>query len=378
MSFQRALLLTLLHLLLLFVVTGCGAGSSSHVPDVTREATSQKDGSDNGGAMDQAAINVGTPNRIGNTAGNISNVGLAAYQDGWIYYVNDADGHSIYKIRTDGSGTTKLNSDNSRYINVVGEWLYYVSYEGQGLVKPDSDYPMPLSGIPDPDRSHNLYRIRIDGSGRERLNEDNSRFVKVVEDWIYYNNQSDDGSLYRIRADGSERTRLTSGVTLYINTDGGWIYYMKWGDGCNIYRIRLDGSDETLVLAQRTVLDDGYSINIVPWFLHVKDDWLYFTEMSGRRRIQKVSTDLSRGEGFEGTEEAYYLNMHDDWIYYIARDQGGRIYRVRSDGSGITQVNSDQSWMINIAENWIYYSNRDDNDKLYRIRTDGSGREKVQ
>lgn len=374
---QRTLLLIMLYLFLLFVVTGCGAGSGTPAQDLEQEVTSEENDF-NGVAPEQTTIEVGAPNRIGNTAGNISNVGLAAYQDGWIYYVNDADGYAIYKIRTDGSDKTKLNSDNSRYINVAGEWIYYVSYDGQGIAKPDSVYPMPLSGIPDLDQSYNLYRICIDGTGRERLNDDNTRFVKVIEDWIYYNNQSDNGSLYRIRTDGSERTKLNSGESLYINLDGGWIYYMKWGEGCDIYRIRPDGSDETLVLAQRTVLDDGYSINIVPWFLNVQDDRLYFTEMSGRRRIMKVSTDLSRGEDLMGSEESYYLNVHDGWIYYIARDEGGRIYRIRPDGSGRVQVNSDKSWMINIADDWIYYSNRDDDDRLYRIRTDGSGRERVR
>jgi uncharacterized protein YchJ len=327
---------------------------------------------------DGLAEEIINPNLVGNTAGNISNLGLAAGQDDWIYYVNDTDGYSIYKIRTDGSGRTKLNDDNSRYINVVGQWIYYVSYEGQGFIEPSNDYPMPVSGIPDNSRSYNIYRMRIDGSNREKLNSDNSRFLKVIEDWIYYNNQSDGGSLCRIRTDGSDRSKLNSGESLYINIDGDWIYYMKWGESCDIFRIRPDGSDENLVMAQTWTADDGYRVNVVPWFLQVEGNWLYFTEMSSGRWIMRVSTDLNHGERFDDSSESYYLNLHENWVYYISREDGGMIYRSRSDGSGKTPINTDKSWMINLVGEWIYYSNRDDNDKLYRIRSDGSGREEVQ
>jgi len=38
----------------------------------------------------------------GNTTGNISNLGHAAFQDDWIYYRSN-DNNKIYKMKTDGS-----------------------------------------------------------------------------------------------------------------------------------------------------------------------------------------------------------------------------------------------------------------------------------
>lgn len=38
----------------------------------------------------------------GNTAGNITNGGFVAEQDGWIYYLSY--GGQIYRIRADGTG----------------------------------------------------------------------------------------------------------------------------------------------------------------------------------------------------------------------------------------------------------------------------------
>ena len=62
----------------------------------------------------------------GNSLGNIINGGIAAQAENWIYY-RSSDGEKIYKIRTDGSGREKINNDSSWEINVVGDWIYYRS-----------------------------------------------------------------------------------------------------------------------------------------------------------------------------------------------------------------------------------------------------------
>jgi hypothetical protein len=66
-----------------------------------------------------------TVNEYGNTPGNIINGGYAAIQGDWIYYNNASDDGKLYKIKTDGSGRQKLNDDVSSYINVIGDWIYY-------------------------------------------------------------------------------------------------------------------------------------------------------------------------------------------------------------------------------------------------------------
>ena len=47
------------------------------------------------------------PGARGNTVGNIVNIGLAATDGTWIYFISN-DGSSIYHIRTDGSGRERL------------------------------------------------------------------------------------------------------------------------------------------------------------------------------------------------------------------------------------------------------------------------------
>lgn len=46
----------------------------------------------------------------------------------WIYYSNNKDSGKLYKISTDGTGTTqKISDDSVGYINIVGDFIYYTS-----------------------------------------------------------------------------------------------------------------------------------------------------------------------------------------------------------------------------------------------------------
>ncbi|WP_055665894.1 DUF5050 domain-containing protein [Desnuesiella massiliensis] len=49
---------------------------------------------------------------------------MCLYKD-WIYYSNKDDGYALYKIKTDGSLKTKLNDENTLFINIFEDELYY-------------------------------------------------------------------------------------------------------------------------------------------------------------------------------------------------------------------------------------------------------------
>ena len=60
------------------------------------------------------------PTPRGNTAGNLVNWGLAAGQDGWVYFCNIYDNRRLYKMKLDGTGSAKLSDDAVLSINVLG------------------------------------------------------------------------------------------------------------------------------------------------------------------------------------------------------------------------------------------------------------------
>ena len=95
-----------------------------------------------------------------------------------------------------------------------------------------------------------LYTIRTDGTGRQKLcNDERSWSVNVVGDWIYYSNGSDDYKLYSIRTDGTGRQKLIDDMADYINVVGERIYYYSRNEFSHdsLYSIRIDGSDRRLM-----------------------------------------------------------------------------------------------------------------------------------
>lgn len=67
-------------------------------------------------------------------------------KDGWVYYINSAQRNSLYKIKIDGTGMTKISDDgiSSNYFYIIGNWIYYKNSD-------DSD---------------KFYRIKTDGTQR--------------------------------------------------------------------------------------------------------------------------------------------------------------------------------------------------------------------
>lgn len=288
-------------------------------------------------------------NERGNTFGNIVNAGLAAQQGDWIYYRNDGDNGTLYKIRTDGSEKTKINYDYSYYINVLYDWIYYRNFSDGG----------------------SIYKISTTGTDRKKLNDDNSWYINVIGDWIYYQNDSDIGNIYKIRTDGTDKTKLNDEVSWHINVSGDWVYYQNGStidgdsDRLKLYKIRTDGTD-------RTKLNDEAS-----GFINVVGDWIYYNNGNDDgNKLCKIRTD-----GTERTklndDNSWSINVVGEWVYYRNLKDNSKLYKIRTDGTERTKLNDDISANINVAGDWVYYQDKGDEGKLYRIRTDGTERQLV-
>ncbi|UNC91110.1 DUF5050 domain-containing protein [Candidatus Contubernalis alkaliaceticus] len=275
----------------------------------------------------------------GNTVGNISNLGLVAQHNEWVYFF---EGHHLYKSKKDGSSRTRLNNDSSYYINVVDDWIYYCNGD-------DGD---------------KIYKIKTDGSSRTRLNNDSSYYINVVDDWIYYCNGDDGDKIYKIKTDGSSRTRLNDDESLCLNVVGGWIYYSTQFEP-GIYKIKTDGS--SLMRFHDDICLSAHEINVV-------GDWIYYVDPYQDFKIFKMKTDGS-GLTCLNDDKSFYINVVEDWIYYVNWDDSWRIYKIKTDGSGRTILNYDSStdFSICVLDGWIYYfTSFDGFDDIYKMRMDGT------
>ena len=170
--------------------------------------------------------------------------------DGWIYYVDNGYTYSehmdydssrvgIYKIRTDGSGKTKLTGDfeglSGEYENnhilgcagaltIYGDKLYYVSLE-------DGESP--------------LCRMNLDGSGKEKLtNQTVGKYsVDPSSDTVYFLSYKyglasfDKYGLFKLSLGSDDVTKVTErmvnpNVSEFTYSDG-YIYLVSESAGIN-------------------------------------------------------------------------------------------------------------------------------------------------
>jgi hypothetical protein len=278
------------------------------------------------------------PNERGNTSGNIQNNGIAAEKDGWVYYANQ---EGLNRSRADGTSNTLLSRKdymNVGYINVVGDWVYYIDINVDHV-------NMTCNSV--------LYRIRTDGTEKARLTDRHCEYLNVVGDWVYFTTYSSaelhpekmfEFGIYQIRTDGAEETLIQYGNCTGVNVEGDWIYYIHNGD---LYRIRTDGTG---------IVQLSYDSRISSYF--VSGNLVYFSDFFEDNSIFKMNTDGTGRIKLSG-EYSAFLNIYNDWVYYsdfqfINDEFDSGIYKMREDGTGKTLVCYAKALSLNIAGGSIY------------------------
>ena len=281
----------------------------------------------------------------GNSEGNLCSNGYFALKDGWLYY-NIFSGFwasgELCKVRIDGTGRQTINNGKCLNINVVGGWIYYYSFD---------------------DKSH-LYKIRTDGTDKQKIIDDSSFFIHATENWIYYINCNEKrNNIYKIRPNGTERQKLNDDECRHLNLFGGWIYYENIKDGYSFYRMRTNGTDR-----QKIINDQCWGgVNVV-------DGWIYYVSGNSGSRLYKIRVDGTDKQKLTD-HEVNRINVADDWIYYVDDIFHSKIYKVRTDGTDNQKLTDDNAFEVHVADDWIYYMNYSDNQALYKMRTDGTSRQ---
>ena len=278
---------------------------------------------------------------LGNTSGNINRGGLATSKDEWIYYQNAGQGGKLYKIKTDGTGSTAVCSDTPFYINVVQDWIYYTNAAD----------------------SSKIYKIRTDGTCRTKLNNDESCNTTVIDNWIYYINYSDSGRLYKIAIDGSCKTKLNDNNSKYLNVKWDFIYYVNADDGYSINRIKPDNPSTTEQLK-----------NVYAGDMSITNEFIYFSNKKDSNSLYKININ---GTGLAKlcTDTAYDLQVTGDWIYYSNASNGDKLCKIKTDGTSKTILYDGSAYLLYIVGDWIYFLHDKQGLTIYKIKNDGTSLE---
>lgn len=299
----------------------------------------------------------------GNTPGNIKNDGIVATDGEWEYFWAgtsafwDINGGKFCKVKSSGSDFQILSDDKPCYINVLGDYIYYINQ------------PEPTTYI------GNIYRIDKNGKEKEELYNAKCTSMTVVGDWIYFINLSDRNKIYKIKTDGSNLTKLIDTKSYSLQYEDNWFYYLIGTPPGNFSLHRFRTSD----LHQEKVLDKiGDYI--------ISDGWIYGSNLNNG--IYRVRTD---GTGYVNLFERRIscFNIWKGFIYCSGLDADhlvmgkGRscyIYKLSADGRQSSVLpNADvifRDSVVGVTDNYVYYwVNRGEWLELARMKTDGTGDE---
>ncbi|MBV7275369.1 DUF5050 domain-containing protein [Clostridium sp. PL3] len=281
----------------------------------------------------------------GNTSGNISNYGYYVAHQNWIYYSNFDDKGKLYKMKTDGTGIQKVIDENAKFINVIGDWIYYISYD---------------------DENSCINKIKIDGSSRTSLIEYDRhiKFLNVYEDKIYYilsNNEADVKNYYysinELKTDGTNVGEVfrfetcSSPQYFYLSGNYGYCLVNKYGGHSYnnaICRLSLDSSNKSTMLVSNAIT------------FNVSEGWIYYGTFNEIRRIKvDGKEDKKITDGFPGGlpdgqwGDPPCLNVDGNWIYY--KDWSTQIiYKLDVYGKNKTKLADCIADSINIAGDYLY------------------------
>jgi len=205
---------------------------------------------------------------------SIAGPSYLSYADGWLYFATgtEKDGCGASKVRPDGTGLTELAAGlpSTAYglgidMVVYGGWVYYSDYQS-------------------------IYRVRTDGSGRTKLFEQTTSgkptvgAIEVQGEWIYFRSTNGEESrFFRMRTDGTGRTEFPLGLSsqellplFRFNVTEDWVYfsYEPEAGAWSIAKVRTDGTSAspTEVLGGKGV--EGFGWLVSPIF--VLGDYVYY------------------------------------------------------------------------------------------------------
>lgn len=148
--------------------------------------------------------------------------------DGWIYALCYGE---LYKFKTDGSDRTIIKLEAFEDFYIEEDKMYY--------------YSIPLKA-----KEYPKWQIEEDENNSQPLLQEYAKKVDYDDNWVYYISP-DDSYIYKVSLDGREKYQIAQCNATYIKVIGDWIYYEQYTKGkglyTDIYIIRKDGSENTFI-----------------------------------------------------------------------------------------------------------------------------------
>jgi hypothetical protein len=270
---------------------------------------------------------------VGNTYGNLCNAGYAVTHQDSLFYISPT---GIYHESLTSGKVRHITDMDGSFLNAGSDWLYYLDQDGY------------------------ICKVTTDGKTGWQLTGQAACYLVLAGDWLYYIEAEETRCLYRIRVDGTGRQRLTDCTVLQVCPYNGWLYCTGFSD---LFRIRPDGTGMEELLDKRFV------------YLQPRGNTVYAVRGDTQYGGTMVSIDLYMLEINPISEDTARCMMVDgDTIYYRNESKVGYLFAIQTNGENNHEVDVKTMDGISLAGNWFFYK-RDGSPTLCRMCRDGSGAE---
>lgn len=279
---------------------------------------------------------------------------------GMVIYTSGNDDNRLYRVDANGKGRKKLSDHTGCYgMQYDNGFIYYYTKED----------------------NHKLYRVDTWGGQGQQVTDEAAYGICISDGYFYYLQRSSgqqqneaSGILYRVGLDGTGKQQLTAVPIRYPYYYKGRLYYNELNDD-RMYLRNLDGSGQGTASL-------GDNITFFPFNGYFYKDYIFIENGVKYGNIYRMDLDGNN------VKILNYSNSHicqnqagDDTLTYVNADDHNSIYIMNLDGSNCHKVvDIDYTWIdVGVCgryEDLVYYKNMLRNE-IYSIRTDGSGNKKV-
>ena len=292
---------------------------------------------------------------IGNTSGNLNNLGFSVKKNGWIYYLglkdNNTDG--IYRAKLNGEKQEKVTTDYGVSLNKSGKFIYYLDMSSD---------------------EYSIAKIKTNGDGKETVIKgvDQGK-ITVIGDWIYYFKES---NFYKAKTNGEDKQILSKKTITNYEVVDNWIYYSYNDEGkTTIAKMKTNGEDITKIdndASKEFFVNKGKL-----YYIYEKYDEENFEYNYVIYQVKTNGKDKKEIASIGKNIEIENVNFDGNRLYYIKSNDNNvvSIYSIKLNGKDerkIVDIKGNYT-MMNIHKGWIYYTDQNDNgdSQMFIVKTNG-------
>ncbi len=276
---------------------------------------------------------------VGNTAGNIYNLGLFCEQGGTVYFSNHDDDGTLYTMTSDLTQVEKLYTDKVRYINVDENYVYYSRVNNLKETGSKGIFVF---------RNNGIYRLTKSGNDIKMLYMDPSGQSILYRNRVYYQyyNEKNGLNLHSIGIDGKDETAITEDMTEPAGVYSDWIYFSD-PTNSKLYRMSLDNYSISLFADLKVFMPIPTDRGI--YYISVSDNYgIYCVGYGGTEPVKLV----------DGICSTFNLSADGRYLFYQKDGddtKGVHRYSIET-GEDILLLSGDYKWFNVAADRLFFYS----------------------